>query len=226
MRSIGRAFVEIWRSLVSTVRERGALRVAVSSGAYGGFFKGTKDYLQPLIIALAISVPLATSLPAEKREALLAGAIYMLIFFLTAHASRRAARISSAFRSPERAMNWELVMGVAAGLAIGITQLFGWTALPVALFLVIYVIQNVRRPVTVSVISDRVPEEILATVLSVESQLQSLFAAGVALLIGAVADAAAGSVGTGILVVSILGVLALPLLWQRPQAAVTQATPG
>ncbi|MEE8442065.1 MAG: MFS transporter, partial [Spirochaetia bacterium] len=49
LRSIGSAFREIGRSLVATVRQRGALRVVVSSSVYGGFYKGTKDYLQPLI---------------------------------------------------------------------------------------------------------------------------------------------------------------------------------
>ncbi len=222
---IGNAFREIGRSLVSTVRQRGALRAVVSSSLYGGFYKGTKDYLQPLIIALAISVPLAVGMPSVQREALFVGVIYMVIYFLTAYSSRRSARVSTAFRSPERAMNWEAATGLLVGLGIGITRMIGWTALPVALFLVIYAIQNMRRPVSVAVVSERIPEDVLATVLSVESQIQSLLAAIAALVIGAVANAAAGSVGSGILVVSVLGLLALPFVWLRPGSAVGPVDP-
>jgi MFS family permease len=219
MQTVWGAFKSIGRSLGSTVRQPGALRVVVSAGVYGAFYKGTKDYLQPLIIALAISVPLATGMPNAQREALFVGAVYMLIFFVTAYSSRRSARLSATFSSPERAMNWELAAGLLIGVGIGVTRLVGWTGLPVALFLVIYVIQNMRRPVSITVVSDRIPEDILATVLSVESQIQSLFAAVAAIIIGAVADAANGSVGTGILVVSVLGLAALPVLWLKPRHA-------
>ncbi len=219
LRSVGNAFREIGRSLVSTIRQRGALRAVVSSSLYGGFYKGTKDYLQPLIIALAVSVPLAVGMPSVQREALFVGVIYMVIYFLTAYSSRRSARVSAALRSPERAMNWELTVGLFVGLGIGITRVIGWTGLPVVLFLVIYVIQNMRRPVSVAVVSERIPEEILATMLSVESQIQSLIAAVAALMIGAVANVAAGSVGSGILVVSALGLLAVPFVWLRPRTS-------
>lgn len=211
------AFTAIWRSLVLAVRKPGAFRVVVSAGTYGGFFKGTKDFLQPLIVALALAIPLASDMPSERREAILVGLVYMVIYLMTAHSSRNAGRLAKAFKSSERAMNWALVLGLTVGVAIGITRLLDWTIVPVILFMVIYLVQNMRKPIGASVVSDRVPDDILATVLSVESQTQSLFAAIVALIIGAVADAASGNVGVGILVVSVAGLAFLPALWLRPR---------
>ena len=215
-RNLADAFASIWRSLVLTVRKPGALRVVASAGAYSGFYRGTKDFLQPLIIALALAIPLASDMLAARREAILVGLVYMVIYLLTAYSSRSAAGVSSAFRSPERAMNWALAMGLVVGVGIGVSRLLEWTIVPVVLFMAIYLIQNMRRPIAVTVVSDRVPEGILATVLSVESQATSLFAAIAALIIGAAADAASGSVGIGILVVSAIGLIALPALWLKP----------
>ncbi|MBT3273672.1 MAG: MFS transporter [Spirochaetales bacterium] len=211
------AFLAIWESLVLTVRKPGALKVVISAGAYGGFFKGTKDFLQPLIVALALVVPLASEMASQRREAILVGLVYMVIYLMTAYSSRRAGRLAKTFRSPERAMNWMLLLGLSVGIFIGFTRLLDWTIVPVILFMVIYLVQNMRRPIGVSVVSDRVPDDILATVLSVESQVQSLIAAIVVLVIGAAADTAAGNVGVGILVASAVGLAALPVLWIRPQ---------
>lgn len=212
------AFKSIWKSLVLTIRKPGALRVVISVGAYSGFYRGTKDFLQPLIIALAVAIPLASDMPSARREAVLVGLVYMVIYLMTAYSSRRAGRIAGAFKAPETAMNWALILGLVIGAAIGVSRLLDWTIVPVALFMAIFLIQNIRRPIGVAVVSDHVPEDILATVLSVESQSQSLFAAIVALVVGAVANAASGSVGMGILVASAAGLIVLPYLWLKPIA--------
>jgi MFS family permease len=216
LKNLADAFVTIWRSLIITVKKPRALRIVISAGAYGGFYKGTKDFLQPLIVALAFAIPIASEMPSERREAVLVGLVYMVIYLMTAYSSRSAGRFAKAFKSPEAAMNWALALGLIVGAVIGVTRLLDWTILPVILFMVIYLIQNVRRPIGVSVVSDRVPEDILATVLSVESQAQSLFAAIVAFVIGAVADAVSGDVGAGILAASAVGLALVPLLWIRP----------
>ncbi|MFP4638616.1 MAG: hypothetical protein ACLFM6_09270, partial [Spirochaetaceae bacterium] len=57
-----------------------------------------------------------------------------------------------------------------------------------------------RRPLSVSYMSNAVSEDIQATALSVESQVQSLFGAVFALAIGAVAEVAGGMIGVGVAV--------------------------
>ena len=214
---VGASFRKLFRSLRETLRRRGALRVVTSSAAFGGFYKGTKDYLQPMVAALALSIPLATHLPDTQREAILIGVVYTVLYLLSAWSSRAAGSIAGRLPSPHSAMNWELAVGLLFGIGIGLTSWAGYAAVPVLLFFSVYLIQNMRRPLGVSVVSDVVPEEVLATVLSVESQLQSLFAAAGAFAVGAVAQAMSNRVGAGIVVVSVAGLLALPLLWIRPE---------
>ena len=223
LRSIGRSFREVGRGLVETVRRPGAARAVLSASSFGGFYKGGKDYLQPMISALALSLPFAGGLSAQRREALLIGAVYTVIYVLTSFASRHSAALAGRFPSSESALNRLLLLGLVLGLTAGLTRWYGLTLVPVILFLTIYALQNLRQPVGVSVVADRIPEEVLSTVLSAQSQLQSLFAAVVALIVGATVDYVGGNVGVGLALSAGLGVVLFPLLRLAPRAHVEQA---
>ncbi|TFH05417.1 MAG: MFS transporter, partial [Spirochaetales bacterium] len=88
--AIGSTFRELFASLIDTFRRPNAIKVVASASYYSGFYKGTKDFLQPLVAALALSLPWAMGLVPEKREALLIGAVYTILYALTAVASRSA----------------------------------------------------------------------------------------------------------------------------------------
>jgi MFS family permease len=204
---------EMARFLRFTANSRGARRAVVSSALYGGVYKGSKDFLQPMIVAMAVSLPVFTRLPADRQEAILVGIVYTLLFLLTSWSARRASSFAHLFAAEVNALNWALVIGLVFALSVGITAAIGMTIVPVVLFFTIYLVQNLRRPIGVSVVSDAVPEQVLATVLSVESQLQSVMAAGVAFVIGAVAQLFASNVGIGILATTGIATLLLPLVW-------------
>lgn len=218
--SIADSFRALGRGLRETARRPGAARSVASAAAFAGYFKGAKDYLQPMIAALALSLPAATSLATEQRKALLVGLVYTAIYLLTSIASRNSAGLAKRLRSPERALNWELVVGLLLAAGAGFARAGDRTILPVLFFIAIYVLQNLRQPVGVAVVAERVPENVLATVLSVESQLQSLLAALIAFAVGAAAEAAGGNVGLGLAGVAAAGIVALPFLWiRRPTTA-------
>lgn len=208
-RSVGRGLLETWR-------RPGAARAVLSASSFGGFYKGGKDYLQPMISAMALSIPVLHGLPGDRREALLIGAVYTVIYLLTSFASRSSASLAKRFRSSETALNALLILGLGLGLVAGISRWQGLTVIPVVAFLSIYALQNLRQPVGVSVVAERIPKEVLATVLSAQSQLQSLFAAVVALLVGATADYFGGNVGVGLALSAGVGVIMLPLLRLAP----------
>ena len=218
VRSIGENFRTVGRGVVETFRRPGAARAVLSASSFGGYYKGAKDYLQPMVSALAITIPVAQSLTAQRREALLIGAAYTVIYVLTSIASRTSARVAKRFRHPESALNWLLILGLGLGLVAGISRRQGLTVVPVVVFLSIYVLQNFRQPVGVSVVADRIPEDILATVLSAQSQLQSLFAAIVAFLVGATAEYTGGNVGLGLALAAGMGTVMFPILRVSPSA--------
>lgn len=211
-------FRHVGRGLFETVRRPVAARAVLSASSFGGFYKGGKDYLQPMVSALAFSLPVATSLSAQRREALLIGAAYTLIYMLTSMASRNSAKIAGRFRNSEGALNWLLLIGLGLGLIAGFSRWQGLTVVPVIAFLTIFVLQNLRQPLGVSVVAERIPEEAMATILSAQSQLQSLFAAIVALLVGVAADYTGGNVGLGLSLSAGMGVILFPLLRVSPLA--------
>ena len=218
LHSIRENFRKVGRGLMQTAKRPGAARAVLSASSFGGFYKGGKDYLQPMISALAVSLPVAHSLSAQRREALLIGAAYTLIYLLTSVASRKSAVLAKRFPNPESALNWLLIIGLGLGLLAGAARWQSLTLAPVILFLAVYALQNLRQPVGVAVVADRIPEEVLATVLSAQSQLQSLFAAIVALLVGATADLIGGNVGLGLTLSAGLGLVLFPLLRVVPRA--------
>ena len=212
---IGSSFRELWVSIVETARRPGTFRTVLSAASFAGYYKGVKDYLQPMIAVLALSLPLASELETEQRKAIVVGVVYTLLYLATAVASSRAGRVAARLRTPERALNVHLLAGLGVGVAVGVAATVGATVLPVALFVLIYIIENLRQPVAVAVVSSRVPEGVLATVLSAESQFQSLFAALVAFGVGAVASLLDSGAGPGVAAVSIVWLLAYPLLRVR-----------
>jgi MFS family permease len=210
-------FKLIWRGLSDVVRSPTGLRTVLSVSIYGGFFKATKDFLQPIIAALAISLPLLTRYSDQQRESVFIGIVYSVLFILTATASRSADRIAKKFKNPVFAMDMELLAGLIAGIAIGTFYLFGLTFPAIILFFAIYIIHNMRKPVGIAAISEAISEDVLATILSVESQIESLSAALLAFILGSVATLAGGSVAVGILVISGALIILWPFL-RMPRA--------
>ena len=73
-------------------------------------------------------------------------------------------------------------------LLAGITTAFKLNMFAIILFILFYMLENVRRPMNVSLISERIPHRTMATGLSVESQLTTTLKAIIAIGIGALAD--------------------------------------
>jgi hypothetical protein len=100
-----------------------------------------------------------------------------------------------------------LLLGFGIGIAIGSAQLLGAPTVAVILFFGVFLVHNTRRPVVVTAVSDVADDPALATVLSVESQAQSAFAALFALVLGALIDLFTGDIGPAIAIVSVVGLL-------------------
>ena len=62
------------------------------------------------------------------------------------------------------------------------------TWLAILVFLLFYVLHNLRRPMNVSFISDQISSRVMASGLSVESQFTTLLTAVFAPILGALAD--------------------------------------
>jgi MFS family permease len=176
------------RTFLGIFRNPGALRAIFNSSGFDAFFKATKDYLQPILETFALGLPIFVALQDDQRSSLIIGIVYFGIFLLSSLASRNAGMVGDYFGDVGRAINLTFLIG--AGF-LGIAGLASWLAIPtlsILVFLGLYLLHNIRKPLNVAYISDQIENQVMASGLSVESQLVTLLGAVIAPLLGALAD--------------------------------------
>jgi MFS family permease len=206
-------FKRVVKEFFSSFRNRDVLRAIANSSVYAGFFKGTKDYIQPILKTLALSLPVLFFLEDRQRSSTVIGIAYFLIYMLTSVASKRSGRTAEMFSTLHTPLNITLIVGFLMGILTGIFYNLQWAVLSVILYIGIYVAENLRKPMVLSYVSDVMEQDILATALSAESQASSIVAATTALLIGFFADRY--GVGSGLIIVSVIWILTTPLYLAR-----------
>jgi MFS family permease len=206
---------EIWTRLRATLegfikifRDGGVLRALLNSSSFGAFFKSTKDYLQPILAVMAISLVIFENYQGAQREALIIGSIYFGIYLLTSLASRRAYYFSSRFSSLSQAVNITYLAGVILLILSGVSSSLQVNVLAVICFILLFILNNIRRPINVGLISDQISSNIMASGLSTEAMMTTILSAIIAPLLGYLVDIL--GVGQGI---SIIGVVMLSLFF-------------
>lgn len=194
---------------IFSFRNPGILRAILTQSVYSGYYKAVKDYLQPVIKTFALSIPLFLYLENEQRSALMVGLIYSIIYILTAFMARHSGRFAERFLNAGRALNITMLVGLLLG---GFSGWFFFRNIyfPAVIFYSgVYLVENLRKPIGIALVADRLDRDVLATALSAESQAETLFAALFAPLIGFVADR--WGVGQGLMIVSGLLIVLMPL---------------
>ncbi len=207
---------QIVRTLGGAVRRclaPGALRgLVVESMAYEGVYKVSKDYLQPLLQAAAVTMLASAAWMGDptQRTAVLVGAVYFVLYVLGSVAARRSHALVSHAGSDRRATHWLWAVTAAAYAAIAGGVALGWAAVAIAAFVALAVFQNLWRPILISRFTAHAEPRETATVLSIESQAKSLSAAVLAPLLGLAVDAMGHSLK--LLPVGLLGAAAATLM--------------
>jgi len=178
------------RTLGRSVRIRSLRKLFAESMAFGGAFKVSHDYIQPVIKAAALAAPIMLAYSDLQRTAVLVGAVGIVLFSLESAASRHADTLARRAGSPDAGARWLWWMNLACFAAIAGSLLLGPVALvaTIAGFVALAVLQNFWRPIQVSRFMAHADPSQAATVLSIESQSKSLFAAAAAPLLGLAVD--------------------------------------
>ena len=169
-------------------RDGHQLRTLLNSASFIGVFKTSKDYLQPVLAAWVLSAAFFPGLKVTQREAVVIGLVYFVIYLMTSFASRKAYSISNRFSSLIKAVNITYLVGISLLLAAGILTYLELETLAVVCFFGMFLINNIRRPINVGVISDQISSRVMASGLSAESLLTTLFTAVFAPLLGYMVD--------------------------------------
>jgi MFS family permease len=181
----------------------------LSSSIFAAAFKSVKDYLQPLLKSTIVTIPILLSFSAKQRSSILVAIVYFFLFFLTAFASQNSGNFQRKMKSITKSMNITFVFGILIIIFTGLTYHLKIYVIAIILFIILYLLQNLRRPLAMSYLSEIIPTEYTATGLSIESQLKTILVTFFAPILGFFADKF--GVGEGIVIFSIILLILYPL---------------
>jgi len=173
-------------SLWSSMKDMQVIKLINTSALFSAYLKAVKDYIQPLMVNIALIIPLMIDTDAEKKNGLFVGLFYFILYLINSRASQLAPKLSQ--------INWRdipfttLLIGFVFGMGCGLFYIYNLWILAILFFMGIYVIENLRKPILTGYVSDQVPNEILTSVLSVQSLLKTAMTAIIALAFGIIAD--------------------------------------
>ncbi len=182
----------------------------VNSGLFDGLFKSLKDYLQPILNTFVVSLPILSYKSEQFKTTLIISITYFIIYNINSIASKNAGRVKNKLKSLSKAINITYLMGVILMAIGGYLFEINISILTILFFVLIFAMQNIRRPLNVSCVSEVIPKKQLATGLSIESQTRTIFTAILSPIIGLLADI--WGIGFSIATISLVLLLLYPLI--------------
>ena len=194
---------------IGIFRDWQAMKAIFNSASFTGLFKATKDYLQPILETIALTLPILVFLEDIKRSSVVIGIVYFFIYLLTSYASRSSDQFSRSFNSLGKVINITFLLGVGFLIAAGMATWADLLLVSTLVFLGFYVLQNVRKPMNVAYISDQISQRVMASGLSIESQFSTILVALFAPILGVLADLF--GVGLALAILGLCTLLLYPL---------------
>ncbi len=178
----------LWECLRDSVCISNMRRLMTESMGFEGVYKAVEDYLQPVIKALALSLPIFLWLSDERRSAILVGVVYVILYLAAAYASRNSHRLSRFAGGEEKGSRllWRIVLVLYLGLIPLLYFEYYWAA--IICFIVLSLIQNFWGPMIISRFDAYATESSGATVLSIQSQVKSISTMIIAPILGVLVD--------------------------------------
>lgn len=172
-------FRHTFRSVKNAFRKPGLRRLIVKSMGFEGIFDITKNFLQPVLQAQAIVIAAMLSLPEKDSTAVVVAAVYFVLHIISASASRRAHIFSGRFSSENSAITALIFTGTVLAFLSSAGMYTNIFAISIAAYILYYIIQNLWRPILVSMYDNHADNTEQATILSIDSQAKT---AGITLM--------------------------------------------
>ena len=195
---------------IKIIKNKDSLIAIINSSIFDGAFKTIKNYLQPIIKQYIILAPILINLNKDKKIPLAIGLVYFILYLLNSIASKNSGNFSNKIKSLPLAINITYLTGALIILASGITFHFKFYIIPILLFILLSIIVNLKRPMSIGYISELIPNKIMATGLSGESQFKTIFISIFSIIMGFLADRI--GIGNGFIFISIILLLGFPFI--------------
>jgi hypothetical protein len=197
------------RMLLELLSQPRVLKIIYSSAAHTAYLRAVKDYIQLVMVSLAIILPILVHLDMEQKSGIIIGILYFFIFLASSSASKFSSHLAS--RSHRNLTRLTLLAGFLLGVISGLAFRFEFWIISLLAFALIYVMENIRKPLLTGAIADQVPKEILTSVISAQSLLRTIITTLLALVFGLLAD----HFGIGVSLFSVSSLLLLAGLLVR-----------
>ena len=140
----------LWESLSISVKRKSLRRLMLESMGFTGFFKASKDYLQPILKSVALALPIGVMLNETQRSAILVGTVYFVLYMASAYASRKSHIICDYAGDEETAAH--RLWGANFLIYIMLLPLLYFKLYTLAIFgfVLSYLMQNFWHPILIS----------------------------------------------------------------------------
>lgn len=187
------------KSLFKTIKQQNVLKIINTSAIHTAYLRAVKDYIQPLMVNIALIIPLMLNVDVEKKNGIIIGVIYFFIYLATSLASQLSSKI---FAKNKRNISYiTLLLGFIFGIICGVSYNYDLWIISIIAFVGIYIVENIRKPILTGFIADNVPNEILTSVISAQTSLRTIITAILAFVFGIIADTY--GIGVSFMVVSV-----------------------
>lgn len=173
--------------LNSLIKNRPLRKILLQEGMTEATLSYTKDMIQPILkmILLGSGVTLIAGMSKEDNLNLILGISYAVLNLVGSKASKNAYRV----KKNKNNQFCMFVIQVLLAAMFGLLGIFTGNAYVVcAIYVIIYCIHNVRKPIYVDEIDNLIEKTNRATTLSVSSQLKSIVLMILAPLFGYISD--------------------------------------
>jgi len=212
--SIKGIFIHLWNSGRSILKDGKLRNLIVQSILYTGQYKAIREYLQVIIKAQVILIPVALYLTQEKRIAILVGIVYFVLYLLASFSSKNSFRLINLLGSKEKASSLIFILTLLTLIISAIGTYFEIYIIPIIGFIIIFSMNNLFRPILIAQFDDCAKSEEQATILSVESQVVSFGVFILAPIIGYAADKF-GLYSVFLVSSFALGLYIIPIMFKR-----------
>lgn len=194
-----RSFVNSFQALYQVLKQKSVLKLVSTSAFHTAYLKALKDYIQAIMLGIALLSPSIKGIGIDSQNGIVIGILYFLIYLLTAYASQYSSVILK--KAPTNLARKTLFLGLFFGLVCGVFFIYEVWIWAFVAFTFIFIIENIRKPILTAFVADNVPNELLTSVYSSQSQLRTLFSAVIAFAFGVLADT--WGIGIALVIVSI-----------------------
>ncbi len=208
-------FKTVFKEIIFSFRKIYILKAVANYSFYSGYYKVIKDYLQVVLQTLALSLPVLLNFNDIEKTSICIGLAFFIIYFINSIASKMSGKIADRFTNIYKPLNLSLTIGYLVGLLGGIFYYQNLVFISVFCYIVILIIENIRKPMAVSFISSMLDKKIYASTFSINSQIQTIVAAVLAPLLGFFADEF--GIGMALMIISFIMILFFPIYFIKAE---------